>query len=152
MNNSIDFPVNIGQAAKLSGVSSKMIRHYEEIRLIGKATRSASGYRTYSEQDVHTLLFIKRAREFGFAIRHIAQLLSLWRNQRASSEVKTLAGQHIAELDEKINAMLGMRNALEQLLRHCPGNARPECPVIEALATELPLKNGKKPRTLKEAA
>ena len=129
-----------------------MLRHYEEIRLIRKATRSASGYRIYSEQDIHTLLFIKRAREFGFSIRHIAQLLSLWRNHRASSEVKTLARQHIAELDEKINAMLGMRNALEQLLRHCPGDARPECPVIEALATELPFEKPKKPRTLKQAA
>lgn len=112
-----------------------MIRHYEEIGLIGKAARTASGYRTYSEQDVHTLRFIRRAREFGFSIKRIAQLLSLWRNQRASREVKTVARQHIAELDEKINAMLGMRHALEQLLRHCPGDARPECPVIDALAT-----------------
>lgn len=132
----LNFPVNIGEAAQLSGVTSKMIRHYEDIGLIAKVARSSNGYRMYSEHEVHTLRFIKRAREFGFSIAHIAQLLSLWRNQRASSEVKMLARRHIAELDEKIAAMLGMRDALARLLQHCPGDAQPDCPVIDALATE----------------
>lgn len=143
MNKATAFPVNIGQAARLSGVSSKMTRHYEEIGLIGKAARSESGYRTYCEREVHTLRFIKRAREFGFSIQHIAQLLSLWRNQHASSEVKSLAQKHITELDEKISAVLGMRDALEQLLRHCPGDARPDCPVIDALASKPSLQKTK---------
>lgn len=148
----MNFPVNIGHAARLSGVSSKMIRHYEDIGLIGKAAREANGYRSYSEQEVHTLRFIKRAREFGFSTQHIAQLLSLWRNQRASSEVKTLARKHIAELDEKISAMLGMRDALAQLLQHCPGDARPDCPVLDALAIEPRLEKLKKRRPLTRAA
>lgn len=136
MSATMNFPVNIGQAAKLSGVSSKMIRHYEDTGLIGKAARSGNGYRMYAEHEVHTLRFIKRAREFGFSIAHIAELLSLWRNQRTSREVKALARQHIAELDQKIAAMLGMREALAQLVQHCPGDARPDCPVIDALATD----------------
>ena len=148
----MNFPVNIGQAAQLSGVSSKMIRHYEDIGLIGKAARGSNGYRSYSEQEVHTLRFIKRAREFGFSIPHIAQLLSLWRNQRASSEVKTLARKHIAELDEKIAAMLGMRDALARLLQHCPGDEQPDCPVLDALATEPAPQNLKKRRGLRRAA
>lgn len=132
----VHFPVTIGQASRLSGVSSKMIRHYEEIGLIGPAARSAGGYRIYAEPEVHTLRFIKRAREFGFAIADITRLLSLWRHRHPSREVQKLARRHIAELDEKIQAMLGMRDALEQLLRHCPGDVRPDCPVIEALTSE----------------
>src|SRR5262245_44517500 len=107
---------SIGRAAELSGVTPKMIRHYESLELIPKAARTSGDYRVYSQSDVHTLRFIRRARSLGFSMDEIAGLLNLWRNQRrASAEVKRLALKHVAELDSKIEELQSMRTALSDL-------------------------------------
>ena len=127
--------MNIGEAAKHSGVSAKMIRHYESIGLIPRATRTYSGYRTYSGKDVHTLRFIRQARNLGFSIKQIEQLLGLWRNQRRpSSKVKALAQEHIVELDARIAELEAMKRTLASLAEHCHGDDRPECPILDGLA------------------
>jgi len=127
--------MNIGEAAKHSGVSAKMIRHYEGIGLIQRAARTFSGYRTYSASDVHTLRFIRQARVLGFSIKQIEQLLGLWRNQRRpSSKVKALAQEHIAELDVRIAELEAMKRTLQALSAHCHGDDRPDCPILDGLA------------------
>ncbi|MEJ7669912.1 MAG: Cu(I)-responsive transcriptional regulator [Casimicrobiaceae bacterium] len=136
MNGLNAYPLNIGDAAKASDVSAKMIRHYEEIGLIPKAKRTPSNYRTYSQTDVHTLRFIRQARALGFSIKQIGTLLGLWRDcRRPSSKVKSLALAHIAELDAKIREMQAMKRTLETLAEHCRGDERPDCPILERLAT-----------------
>lgn len=133
--------MNIGQAARATGVSAKMIRHYEEIGLIGKARRTGSGYRLYGEADLHTLRFIRQARSLGFAIEQIRELLGLWRNQRRTSrKVKELALQHIAELDARIRELQQIRQTLSHLIGCCHGDSRPECPILESLAQEPEMK------------
>jgi MerR family copper efflux transcriptional regulator len=127
--------MNIGQAAAASGVSAKMIRHYEEIGLVPKAGRTASGYRIYGDADVHMLRFVKRARDLGFTMKEIDKLVGLWKNRRrASADVKRLAATHIAELERKIGELESMRRALVDLSRHCHGDDRPDCPILEDLA------------------
>lgn len=127
--------MNIGETARASGVSAKMIRHYEEIGLIPKASRTESGYRSYNGNDVHTLRFIRQARSLGFSIRQIAELLGLWRNQRRSShKVKALALEHIGELDARIRELEAMKQTLQKLASHCHGDERPECPILDGLA------------------
>lgn len=127
--------LNIGQAAKASGVSAKMIRHYETIGIIPKALRSDAGYRLYTSNDVHTLQFVRRARNLGFSMLEIKKLVGLWRNKaRASSEVKSMASQHVKELEAKIVELQEMRDALKDLARRCHGDHRPECPIIDELA------------------
>ena len=129
--------MNIGQAAEASGVSAKMIRHYEAIGLMAKARRTDSGYRIYDGNDVHTLRFIRRGRALGFSMKEIEQLLGLWRNRRrASGDVRRVAQQHIAELDQKIAELQAMRRTLHQLVQHCHGDRRPECPILDDLAGE----------------
>lgn len=125
----------IGKAAELSGITPKMIRHYESLELIPKATRTAGDYRVYTPADIHTLRFIRRARSLGFSMDEIGTLLGLWRNQRrASEQVKRLATKHIAELDSKIADLQSMRAALAELAAHCHGDARPDCPILADLA------------------
>lgn len=127
--------MHIGEAAKASGVNAKLIRHYESIGLIPKASRTASGYRVYTDADVHTLIFVKRARSLGFSMKEIKQLVGLWRNKsRASSEVKILVQKHIMRLDEKIREFEAMRDTLKHLARNCRGDSRPDCPILENLA------------------
>ncbi len=127
--------MNIGQAAKLSGVSSKMIRHYESLGLLPKASRSASGYRQYGANDVHTLRFVRRARDLGFGIGDIAGLLALWQNRRRASEtVKRVALARIDELATRIEEMKAMKRTLEHLAAHCHGDERPDCPILDDLA------------------
>ncbi|MEX4010039.1 Cu(I)-responsive transcriptional regulator [Neoaquamicrobium sediminum] len=127
--------MNIGQAAKASGVSAKMIRYYETTGLIAKAYRTDAGYRNYEDQDVHTLRFIRRARDLGFTVEQIGGLLTLWQDRsRASADVKALALSHIAELKAKIIELEAMTRTLEHLADHCVGDDRPECPIIEDLA------------------
>lgn len=128
--------MNIGQAAVASGVNAKLIRHYESIGVIPKPTRTGAGYRTYTDNDVHILTFVRRARDLGFSMKEIKKLVSLWRNKsRASSEVKSLALQHVKALDEKILQLEAMSKTLKQLARNCHGDGRPDCPILEGLAT-----------------
>ena len=125
----------IGEASTASGVSAKMIRHYEQIKLIKPAHRSYSNYRIYSTDEVYTLAFIKRARLLGFTTRQIGTLLSLWQNQsRSSAEVKKLAMAHANELENKIREMQTMRDQLMVLANSCHGDDRPGCPILEGLA------------------
>ena len=127
--------LNIGDAAKASGVSAKMIRHYESIGLIDAAQRTDAGYRRYSEQDVQVLQFIHRSRALGFSLDQIKTLLTLWQDkQRASKDVRAMAREHIAELDRKIAEMQAMRRTLEQLARACHGDDRPDCPILDDLS------------------
>lgn len=129
--------MNIGHASKQSGVSQRMIRHYEAIRLIPKAARRDSGYRDYDDKDVHTLRFIRRARDLGFPIEEIGQLLALWQDKaRASADVKTLAIARADELKRKEREIQAMRRSLETLARECHGDNRPDCPILEELASE----------------
>jgi MerR family copper efflux transcriptional regulator len=131
--------MNIGQAAEASGVSAKMIRYYESIGLIGQAERTDSGYRRYAKQEVQTLRFIKRSRDLGFSIKRIKTLLALWEDRdRKSADVKQLARQYIAELDEDILKLQSIRDQLANLSEHCHGNQRPECPILDDLATSAP--------------
>lgn len=124
--------MNIGEAAKASGVNAKLIRHYESIGLIPKAVRSESGYRRYSENDVHVLSFVKRARTLGFSMNEIKKLVGLWRNRsRASAEVKKLTLSHIKNLEQKIHDLQAMRSTLKALANHCHGDDRPSCPILE---------------------
>ncbi len=127
--------MNIGDAAGASGVSAKMIRHYESIGLVQRAARSAAGYRVYDERDLHTLRFIRRARDLGFPVERIRELLSLWHNRRrASASVKRLALQHIEELEKKMAELEKMVDVLRHLAEHCSGDQRPDCPIIDDLA------------------
>jgi MerR family copper efflux transcriptional regulator len=127
--------MNIGQAAAASGVTAKMIRHYEESGLIRAARRTTANYRSYSDTDVHVLRFIKRARALGFSMADIKTLLSLWQDKsRPSSAVKRIARTHIDELERRIAELKAMARTLEHLVHHCHGDHRPECPIIEELA------------------
>ena len=126
---------NIGEASALSGVSAKMIRHYESIGLIPPASRTFANYRLYSEADLHRLRFIKRSRSLGFSMQQIEQLLGLWNDpHRASSEVKRIAGEHIDALAQKIAEMQAMQRTLQDLAHHCHGDRRPDCPILDDLA------------------
>jgi len=129
------WPVNIGVAARMSGVSPKMVRHYESLGLLPRVGRTDAGYRLYTEADVHSLRFIKRSRELGFSMEDINQLVGLWHNRRrASSNVRRIAQQHAEELGERINAMQAMQRSLQQLIHCCHGDERPDCPILDDLA------------------
>lgn len=129
--------MNIGEAAKASGVSAKMIRYYEQTGLIPKADRTASGYRDYSDTDVHMLRFVRRARDLGFQVAEIGDLLGLWRDEtRHSSEVKRLAQGHVADLEKKIAGLQDMANTLNVLINSCRGDNRPQCPILQRLETD----------------
>jgi MerR family copper efflux transcriptional regulator len=128
--------LNIGEAAAASGVSAKSIRHYEASGLMPAAKRTFANYRLYSQADIHTLRFIKSARALGFSIADIGKLVQLWHNQqRSSRDVKDLALQQVAELEARISEMQRMCNTLKQLATHCHGDARPDCPILEDLAS-----------------
>ena len=126
---------NIGETSAATGVSAKMIRHYESVGLIPVASRTFAGYRLYGDADLHRLRFIKRARTLGFSMKQIETLLALWNDKhRASSEVKKMAQSHVAELEAKILEMQAMQRTLVNLARHCQGNQRPDCPILDDLA------------------
>jgi MerR family copper efflux transcriptional regulator len=127
--------MNIGEASRQSGITAKMIRHYEALELIRPAARTPAGYRVYDEMDLHRLRFIRRARDLGFSISEIQRLLGLWQNRRrASGDVRRIANTHIAELDRKIRQLQSMRATLETLVQSCHGDERPDCPILEDLA------------------
>ena len=128
-------PVSIGEAAQRSGVSARMVRHYEGLGLLPAVARTESGYRQYGEADIHTLRFIKRSRDLGFSMEEIAELVGLWNNRRrASSSVKRIAEKHLGELEQRIADMQAMRSTLAHLVHCCHGDARPECPILDDLA------------------
>lgn len=127
--------MNIGEASEASGVSAKMIRYYEEIGLVRPASRTASNYRLYGEEEVHRLRFIRRARSLGFSLEETERLLKLWDDKsRASAEVKKVALRHIVDLEEKIAAMKSMVATLTELVDCCQGDHRPNCPILADLA------------------
>ncbi|MBL9062808.1 Cu(I)-responsive transcriptional regulator [Tabrizicola sp.] len=126
--------MNIGEAARASGVSAKMIRYYEETGLIPPAGRTGSGYRTYGPKEVQVLRFVRRARDLGFPMEKVGDLLALWRDrERASADVKRLAEGQIEALETRIREMMEMKAALEHLVHACAGDARPDCPILDDL-------------------
>jgi MerR family transcriptional regulator, copper efflux regulator len=127
--------MNIGEASRRSGVSAKMIRHYESLGLVPGVARTESNYRLYDDATLHTLRFIRRARDLGFGMHEIAELLALWRNRRRSSaEVKRIAMAHVQDLQRRIDEMGAMRRTLEHLAHCCAGDERPDCPILDDLA------------------
>lgn len=131
--------VNIGEAASLAGVTPKMVRHYESLGLLPKVHRTESGYRVYTEAEVHTLRFIKRSRDLGFSMAEIAELVKLWQDRRRpSANVKKVATRHLEELDRKIEEMRSMRKTLAHLVHCCHGDDRPDCPILNDLARSSP--------------
>nr|WP_207184664.1 Cu(I)-responsive transcriptional regulator [Rubrivivax gelatinosus] len=131
--------VNIGQASAASGVSAKMIRHYERIGLLPEAARSAAGYRRYDERDVHTLRFVRHARDLGFPLERIRELIGLWHDrERPSRQVKALAREHLAAVDAKLAELQAVKSTLERLVQCCHGDERPDCPILETLAGGRP--------------
>lgn len=144
--------INIGDAASASGVSAKLIRYYESIDLIPQAQRTESGYRVYTEADVETLRFIKRARNLGFSIKQIGQLLALWHDRsRTSAQVRSVALAHIDELETKIVELRGMVNTLRKLAGSCHNDQRPDCPILDDLA-EAKLPSSSHGRTNRDKA
>jgi len=128
--------VPIGVAARRAGISARMVRHYESLGLINGVARTDSGYRQYTEADVHALHFIRRSRDLGFSMEEIAELLGLWHDRsRASSQVKRIAQQHIDDLSERIAQMQAMQRSLQTLVSCCQGNDRPDCPILDDLAS-----------------
>lgn len=131
--------LDIGRASKASGVSVKMIRHYESIGLLKKVARTYANYRVYTGNDVHTLRFIKRARTLGFSVEDIRELLSLWQNKsRPSASVKRIARGHMDGLRRRVAELQSMLDTLDHLVRHCRGDHRPDCPILEDLAASRP--------------
>jgi Cu(I)-responsive transcriptional regulator len=125
---------NIGEAARRSGVSAKMVRHYEALGLLPAVNRTEAGYRQYSEREVHTLRFIKRSRDLGFSMAEIAQLLKLWQNRRrTSADVRRVASKHVEDLNQRIAEMEQMRQTLQHLIHCCHGDERPDCPILGEL-------------------
>lgn len=128
--------MNIGEAAKHTGLSAKMIRYYESIGLISPAGRGANGYRHFDPEDLHRLAFIRRSRDLGFSLEEVGKLLTLWQDrQRASADVKALAGTHIGALNRKIDELVGLRDTLQVLVDTCHGDDRPDCPILQDLAS-----------------
>ena len=136
----MDGAMNIGQAAKATGISAKMIRYYEDSGLIGPVARTGSGYRVYGPRDIHTLRFIKRSRDMGFSVERIAGLLQLWRDRsRHSADVKRLALEHVEVLQQRIAELQEMVATVRTLADCCAGDERPDCPILSDIATGAPL-------------
>lgn len=129
--------MNIGEVAKRSGVPAKTIRYYESIGLIRPADRSAAGYRVYGDRELQTLRFIQRARNLGFSVKQVSELLALWHDrERASGDVKAVARRHLEEIDRRMAELQSMRDTLEHLVGRCQGDDRPDCPILADLAGE----------------
>lgn len=143
--------MNIGDVAKATGISAKMIRYYEETGLIRAALRSYSGYRVYTESDIQTLRFVRRARDLGFTVKQIDDLLTLWLDRdRASADVKQIAMSHVAELEKKMQELKEMTEALRHLASNCQGDKRPDCPILMSLGNAAPDAPASPPRVRKK--
>ncbi|HEY0819686.1 Cu(I)-responsive transcriptional regulator [Rhizobacter sp. J219] len=128
-------PYNIGEAASRSGVTAKMVRHYESLGLLPKVGRTDSGYRQYTDKEVHTLRFIRRGRSLGFSMSEISELLKLYQDRRrASANVKKIALAHVEDLNRRMEEMAAMKRTLERLAECCHGDHRPDCPILDELA------------------
>lgn len=152
--------MNIGQAAQASGVTAKMIRHYESIGVLPVANRTHSGYRQYTEKDAHTLRFVRHSRDLGFSLDQIRELLDLWQNRRRRSrQVKAIAQAHVSQLEQKARELQAMKATLEHLVHGCQGDDRPDCPILTGLETgdtfvtmdAVPVRNDMKGRVAKNA-
>lgn len=133
-------PVAIGVAAERSGVSARMVRHYEGLGLLPSVARTEAGYRQYTAADIHTLRFIKRARDLGFSMEEIAELVGLWHNRRrASASVKRIAEKHLGDLEARIAGLQAMQRTLSHLVHGCHGDGRPDCPILDDLAGSTPV-------------
>jgi Cu(I)-responsive transcriptional regulator len=131
--------MNIGEVAARSGISPKMVRHYEQLGLLPRVARSDAGYRRYGARELHTLRFIRRARDLGFSIAEIGELLALWQDRRrASAQVKRIALAHVADLDRRMAELAQMKGTLQRLAACCHGDERPDCPILDELADETP--------------
>ena len=140
--------MNIGQAARASGISAKMIRYYEDNGLIGPVARTESGYRVYGPRDIHTLGFIKRSRDMGFSVERIGELLQLWRDRtRHSADVKRMALEHVQVLQQRIAELQGMVQTVQALANCCAGDDRPDCPILRDIETGVPLHDSALPTT-----
>lgn len=141
--------MNIGEASKVTGISTKMIRYYESIGLISNALRTEAGYRIYSDKEIHALRFINKARDLGFSVDQMRDLLALWRDRsRASADVKSIALEHVKALEAKAQALQAMSQTLKHLAANCHGDDRPDCPIIEEFAnvTMTVERKSRKPR------
>jgi MerR family transcriptional regulator, copper efflux regulator len=139
MMNDESLTMNIGEAAARSGISAKMVRHYESLGLLPRIARNDSGYRRYGARELHTLRFIRHARALGFSMSEIAELLKLWQNRRrASADVKRIAIAHITDLDRKMGELTAMKATLQRLADCCHGDHRPDCPILDELAESSP--------------
>ena len=128
--------MNIGEVAKATGIPAKTIRYYESVGLVGRPARTAGNYRVYGEREIRTLRFVQRARHLGFSIKEIANLLALWHDrERASAEVRALAVAHLEEIGRRLAELQSMQATLRHLVEECHGDARPDCPIIDELAT-----------------
>lgn len=126
--------MTIGTIARLSGLSAKTIRYYEEIGLVTAPCRTEAGYRLYTDTDLHILTFVRRARDLGFGLNETAGLLQLWRDRaRSSAEVRSIATERLAEMDRKLSELEGLKSVLSQLVASCAGDERPDCPILDAL-------------------
>jgi len=135
MNKSMSKAMNIGALARQTGVPAKTIRYYEDIGLLPAPARSSKGYRNYDARALHTLHFVKHAREFGFSIEDVRELLALWANpRRTSAKVKAVAQKHVEEIERKLDALASMRRTLMKLMQCCHGDHRPDCPILDNLA------------------
>lgn len=131
--------MNIGEVAARSGISPKMVRHYEQLGLLPRIARSDAGYRRYGARELHTLRFVRRARDLGFSIAEIAELLALWQDRRrASAQVKRIALAHVADLDRRMAELAQMKGTLQRLAACCHGDERPDCPILDELADGAP--------------
>ncbi len=139
---------NIGEAARRSSVSAKMVRHYEALGLLPAIARTDAGYRLYTDKEVHTLRFIKRSRNLGFSMLEITELLKLWQNQqRSSQDVRNIAIKHVEDLNQRIDEMQLMKRTLVHLIDCCHGNDRPDCPILDELGNAASAPNDKTPTT-----
>ena len=145
--------MNIGQASMASGVSAKMIRHYESVGVVPAADRTASGYRDYGAVDIHRLGFIRRARDLGFSMKQIRDLLRLWSDRgRSNAEAKAIALGHVAELKDRARRLNELADPLKHLALACEGDGRPDCPIIKGLEGQVPIPSPTQWRSVAGAA